>query len=175
MQTTAQPAHFILSTGDFLLNDKEQDSQHSSPNKHKKSHAVLLIFMAFYSLLQNFRSNIPEHLETSSGNFAVDLKNISHHFFFLYAEFWSHIKSVPIPRVDTIDFRPNATIENFLLQSAEISQTIWLIYILSFIPRRTHLGYLYRNPDMFNVPFCSLLITVMSLQIISQTPVPAEV
>lgn len=114
-----------------------------------------------------------------------------HVFFFSLLEFWSKIKPLPISRVDTINVRPNATIEKFLFQLAEISQvsfifsnllsfthssqTIWLIYILSFIPRRTHLGYLYRNPDLFNVLFCLLLISTVSLQIISQTPVPSEV
>jgi len=55
------------------------------------------------------------------------------------------------------------------------SQTFWLIYILSYIPRRTNLGYLYRNPDMFNTFLCFLLISALSLQTISQSSLSPEV
>ncbi len=54
-------------------------------------------------------------------------------------------------------------------------QTFWLIYVLSYIPRRTNFGYLYRNPDIFNSFLCFLLIGALSLQIISQLSLSSEV
>lgn len=78
MQTTGtQPAHFVLSAGDFLLQDKDEDKQHFSTNKHRKRHILLLILMTLLSLVQNLRSNIPEDMGKSEGYFPKNSHRIS--------------------------------------------------------------------------------------------------
>lgn len=49
------------------------------------------------------------------------------------------------------------------------------VYMLTFILRFTHLGYLYRNPNVFNRTFCLLMIFAVGCQILSQTLLPPEV
>lgn len=112
--------------------------------------------------------------------------------FFVDKEFWSRIKPPELPRVYTSELRPDPHIEIILFRFAEISQVdsiqsksislfvcfdkaLCCIYMLTFIPRSTHLGYLYRNPNIFNRKFCSLLICALAFQILSQTPLPPEV
>lgn len=54
-------------------------------------------------------------------------------------------------------------------------EAFWLIYLLSFIPRRTQLGYVYRIPDVFNVRFCFMLIISLICQWSSQVAQRSEV
>ena len=106
--------------------------------------------------------------------------------------FWSTIATRPITRIYSSDFRPNLIIESLFLRLAEnwqvenfvfvrsmnrfeFRQAFWLCYILSMIPRRTHLGYIYRTPDVFNSSLCILLIINVLLQSLSQLNLTPEI
>ncbi|CAF3396202.1 unnamed protein product [Rotaria sp. Silwood1] len=155
-EPTSQVSYLILNTGDLQSNEPDNDLHLISRNKHNKIQIILLIFTALSYLLYTLRAYIPDNIQT-------------------YPYVWSSIKPSSIRRVYTPDLRPDLVIENFLLRLAEASQTLWLVYILSYIPRRTHVGYAYRHPDIFNSFLCFLLISALSFQIISQTPISSEI
>ncbi|CAF2385991.1 unnamed protein product [Rotaria sp. Silwood2] len=156
IEPTSQHAHFVLSTGDFQPNEQDNNLRLTSRNKHNKAQIILLTFTALTYLLYTLRAYLPNNIQT-------------------HPVFWSSIKPSPIRRVYTPDLRPDLVIENFLFRFTEACQTLWLVYILSYIPRRTHFGYVYRQPDIFNSFLCFLLISALSFQIISQTPIPSEI
>ncbi|CAF0928688.1 unnamed protein product [Rotaria sordida] len=156
IEPKSQYANLILGTDDFQSNQRDNDLPLMSRNKHNIRQILLLIFTALSYLLYTLRAYIPDNIQT-------------------YSHFWLSMKPSSIRRVYTPDLRPDLVIENFLLRLAETCQTLWLVYILSYIPRRTHLGYVYRNPDIFNSFLCFLLISALSFQIISQMPIPSEI
>ncbi|CAF0937992.1 unnamed protein product [Adineta ricciae] len=149
------PAHFVLSTGDFQSSEKDHDARLVGRNKHNTIQIIFLIFTALAYLIHTLRAYIPETLQSQS-------------------EFWSNLAVRPITRVYTTDLRPNVVIESLVYRLAENWQTFWLIYILSYISRRTHFGYLYRNPNIFNSLLCFLFIGALALQTISHSAPSSE-
>ncbi|CAF1589707.1 unnamed protein product [Rotaria sp. Silwood1] len=152
----SKPAHFILSTGDFQSNEKDNDIRYMIRNKHNFTQIIFMVFTAISYLLHTLRAYIPATMQTDS-------------------HFWSSLVTRPITRVYTSDLRPNILIENLLFRLIENWQTFWLIYVLSFIPRRTNFGYLYRNPNIFNSCLCFLFIIALLFQIASQLSLSSEV
>ncbi|CAF1209633.1 unnamed protein product [Rotaria sordida] len=152
----SKPAHIILSTGDFQSNEKDNDIRCMVRNKHNFIQIIFMIFTALSYLLHTLRAYIPVTMQTNS-------------------HFWSSLIIRPITRVYTSDLRPNIIIENLLFRLIENWQTFWLIYVLSFILRRTNFGYLYRNPDIFNSCLCFLFIIALSFQIVSQFSLSSEI
>ncbi|CAF0783192.1 unnamed protein product [Adineta ricciae] len=150
-----KPAYYALPTVDYHSNVMDHNPQLPSSYTHNKTQIIFLIFTTLVYFLHTLRTYICENMETSS-------------------HFWSSIKPKPITRIYTSDLRPTSIFEQLLLHSVEICQTLWLIYILSFIARRTSLGYLYRNPNIFNISFCCLLISALGLQGVSQMSAPPE-
>ncbi|CAF1007993.1 unnamed protein product [Adineta steineri] len=164
-ETTSLPAHFILSTDDYHPNVEGNDFNRTSRYKHNKTQIIFLIFTFLVYFLYTIRAYISEKIQTTSGS---DLHSFP-------TEFWYIIKPKSIIRNYTLNLRANLIIENRLIHTAEICQTLWLVYILSYIVRRTHLGYLYRNPNVFSTCTCLLLISALSFQIISQATLSTEV
>ncbi|CAF1168589.1 unnamed protein product [Adineta steineri] len=155
-EIAANPAHYVLSTGDFNPNEKENDARLISRNKHDTTQIIFMVFTALAYLLHTLRAYIPETIQTNS-------------------QFWSYLAIRPITRVYTSDIRPSIVIESLLYRLAENWQAFWLIYVLSYIPRRTHIGFLYRNPNIFNSFLCFLLISALSFQTLSQSSLSAEI
>ncbi|UJR09786.1 hypothetical protein I4U23_014013 [Adineta vaga] len=154
--STSKPAHLVLSTDDFHSNEKEHDVRLITRNKHNTIQIIFLIFTALVYLLHTLRAYIPETIQINS-------------------QFWSNLAVRPITRVYSSDLRPNIVIESLVYRLAENWQTFWLIYILSYISRRTTFGYLYRNPNIFNSFLCFLFISALSLQTISQSSSSSEI
>ncbi|CAF1083039.1 unnamed protein product [Adineta ricciae] len=151
-----KPAYYALPTVDYHSNVMDHNPQLPSSYTHNKTQIIFLIFTTLVYFLHTLRIYVCENME-------------------IYSHFWSSIKPRSITRIYTSDLRPTSMFEQLLLHSAEICQTLWLIYILSFIVRRTSLGYLYRNPSIFNIKLCCLLISALGLQGISQMSAPPEV
>ncbi|CAF2124134.1 unnamed protein product [Rotaria magnacalcarata] len=149
-------SHLTLSTDDFPSNEHNTDLSVGSRYKHNTLQIILLMFTTLSYLLYALRAHIPSEME----------KNY---------RFLSMIKPTSIRRVYTPDLRPNVLIENFLIRLAETFQTLWLIYILSYIPRRSHVGYVYRHPDIFNSFLCLLLLIALGFQAASQTPLNYQI
>ena len=163
---SANPSDFVLTT----------DDEKTTRAKHRPIHLVLLIGAASLYLVHTVRAYVPfavrKHFNAT--NSLVELLNAR-----------------PITRVYTADFRPNFVIENLLLRIAEnwqvsrtnerrrnertLAQAFWLIYVLSFIPRRTQFGYVYRLPDVVNVRCCLMLIGALLCQWSSQLAQTSEV
>ncbi|CAF2758341.1 unnamed protein product [Rotaria sp. Silwood2] len=173
----SKPAHFILSTGDFQSNEKDNDIRFAIRNKHNCIQIIFMVFTAIFYLLHTLRAYIPAIMQTNSRNENED-KTMCITFFcclFSFQEFWSSLVIRPITRVYTSDLRPNILIENLLFRLIENWQTFWLLYVLSFIPRHTNFGCLYRNPNIFNSCLCILFIIALSFQIASQLALSSEV
>ncbi|CAF3333981.1 unnamed protein product [Rotaria socialis] len=145
----AQFSHLTLSTDDFPSNEHNTDLSVGSRYKHNTLQIILLIFTTLCYLLYALRAHISSEMEQ------------------IYP-FLSMMKPTSIRRVYTPDLRPNPMVENFLICLAETFQTLWLIYILSYIPRRSHVGYVYRHPDIFNSLLCLLLLLALGFQAVSQ-------
>jgi hypothetical protein len=64
--TSPQPAHFILSTGDFQTNEKENDLRLNARYKHNKTQIIFLIFTALSYLLHTLRAYVPENIQETS-------------------------------------------------------------------------------------------------------------
>ncbi|UJR36315.1 hypothetical protein I4U23_029043 [Adineta vaga] len=148
-------AHFVLPTGDYRSNEMDHHPQLPSSYTHNKTQIFCIIFTMLVYLFYTLRTFIPDNIQT-------------------FSNFWSSIKPIPITRSYTSDLRPNLIFEQYLLHSAEIFQTLWLIYILSFLVKRTSLGYLYRNPNIFDTKLCCLLISALFFQGINQISLPPE-
>ncbi|CAF4427989.1 unnamed protein product, partial [Adineta steineri] len=99
-EIAANPAHYVLSTGDFNPNEKENDARLISRNKHDNTQIIFMVFTALAYLLHTLRAYIPETIQTNS-------------------QFWSYLAIRPITRVYTSDLRPSIVIESLLYRLAE--------------------------------------------------------
>ncbi|CAF3255305.1 unnamed protein product [Rotaria socialis] len=154
--STSNPTDFIVNTSGFQSNDKYNDIRFVNRNKHNCIQIILMVVAALLYLLDTLRAYIPSALQKDS-------------------KLWSILAVRPITRVYTSDLRPSVLIETLAFRLIENWQTLWLIYILSFIPRRCHFGYLYRNLNIFNSLFCFFLIVSLLLQIVSQLSLSSDI
>lgn len=108
-----------------------------------------------------------------------------------WVDFWSHIRPMNVSREYASNFRPSATFEYLLLRAAEVGQVTTLerilrvydcffqaaglVYVLSFIFKRSPVNYLYRHPSMFDRSLCLLLVSAISLRTVSQVRTSPEV
>jgi len=152
----AQPAHFVLSTGDFPSDNRDEKLSTTSTTRHNKTQIAFLCFTTLAYLIHSLQMYLPK-------------------FQWILEDLWLRSNYSSLNSIYTIDVRPSLIVEQFLFRVANIGQVLWLIYVSTWIFRRTHLGYLYRNPDLFNSWLCFLLISALSFQTLKQFPLPAEI
>ncbi|CAF1994104.1 unnamed protein product [Rotaria magnacalcarata] len=155
-RVTSNPTDFIVSTDDFHSNDKYNDIRFINRSKHNCIQIILMVVTALLYLLDTLRAYIPLALQKDS-------------------KLWSILPIRPITRVYTSDLRSSVLIETLAFRLIQNWQAFWLIYVLSFIPRRCHFGYLYRNLNIFNSLFCFFLIGSLLLQIVSQLSLSSDI